>query len=57
MAVAAELYEYVVELGKALSELLSCYPSASELYENLNYAYSGFCRFVLDVSLFTERQA
>jgi hypothetical protein len=65
--VGAEQYRSVVrhlkeefdELGgeQALSALLDAYPSAAELYENLNYQHAGLCRSPLDLSLACEQQA
>lgn len=65
--VGAEQYRSVVrhlndeleELGteNALSALLDAYPSAAELYENLNYRHAGLCRSPLDLSLACEQQA
>jgi len=41
----------------ALSDLLDAYPSAAELYENLQYRHAGLCRSPLDLSLDAELQA
>jgi hypothetical protein len=40
-----------------LTQLLDAFPSAAELYENLNYRYAGLCRSPLDRSLDAEQQA
>ena len=37
-----------------LRAVLSAYPAASELYENLNYRHAGLCRSPLDASLAAE---
>jgi hypothetical protein len=65
--VGAEQYRSVVrhlkdefdELGSegALSALLDAFPSAAELYENLNYQHAGLCRSPLELSLASEQQA
>jgi hypothetical protein len=65
--VGAEQYRSVVrhlkeefdELGseRALSALLDAFPSAAELYENLNYQHAGLCRSPLALSLSSEQQA
>jgi len=41
----------------ALSALLDAYPSAAELYENLNYQHAGLCRSPLELGLAAELQA
>jgi hydrogenase maturation factor HypF (carbamoyltransferase family) len=41
------------ELGK----LLDAFPSAAELYENLNYQFAGLCRSPLEMSLDAEVRA
>ena len=65
--VGAEQYLSVVrhltnefdELGaeSSLSALLDAYPSAAELYENLNYQHAGLCRSPLELSLDAELRA
>ena len=40
-----------------LRAVLDAYPSAAELYENLNYQYAGLCRSGLDASMAAEAQA
>lgn len=40
-----------------LSPLLDAFPSAAELYENLNYRHAGLCRSPLERSLDAELQA
>jgi len=62
--VGAEQYRSVVrhlkeefdELGseRALSAVLDAFPSAAELYENLNYQHAGLCRSPLARSLDAE---
>jgi hypothetical protein len=41
----------------AFSALLDAYPSAAELYENLNYRHAGLCRSPLEPALKAELQA
>jgi hypothetical protein len=55
-SVVRHLKEEFVELGSenTLSALLDAYPSAAELYENLNYQHAGLCRSPLDRSLDAE---
>jgi hypothetical protein len=65
--VGAEQYRSVVrhlkaelrELGadSGMSGLLDAYPSAAELYENLNYQHAGLCRSPLEPALAAELQA
>ena len=65
--VGAEQYRSVVRhLGEefealqshqGLSPLLDAFPSAAELYENLNYRYAGLCRSPLDLALDAEARA
>lgn len=65
--VGAEQYRSVVlhlveEFSDAPSDsdfsaLLDAYPSAAELYENLNYRYAGLCRSPLEAALKAELQA
>ncbi|MCU0923228.1 MAG: hypothetical protein MUF16_23385 [Burkholderiaceae bacterium] len=65
--VGAEQYRSVVRhLGEefdalqsdaGLSRLLDAFPSAAELYENLNYQHAGLCRSPLALSLASEQQA
>ncbi len=59
LSVVRHLKEEFDELGteKALSALLDAYPSAAELYENLNYQHAGLCRSPLDLSLDAEQRA
>jgi hypothetical protein len=52
---AEELEELKADVE--LSKLLAAFPSAAELYENLNYEYAGLCRSPLDVSLDAELRA
>jgi hypothetical protein len=42
---------------QGLSPLLDAFPSAAELYENLNYRHAGLCRSPLDAALDAELQA
>lgn len=66
-AVDAQQYQSVVrrladalgqtEPGASLDALLAEFPAASQLYENLQYAYAGLCRSALDPSLAAEMQA
>lgn len=39
------------------SRLLDAFPSAAELYENLNYQHAGLCRSPLDLALDAEVRA
>lgn len=65
--VAAEQYRSVVrhlaeeledlQACQGLSPLLDAFPSAAELYENLNYRHAGLCRSPLERSLAAEMQA
>ena len=65
--VGAEQYRSVVrhlaeefeelQSTQGLSPLLDAFPSAAELYENLNYAHAGLCRSPLERSLDAEVQA
>ena len=43
-----------VEPGEDLQMLLDTFPSASQLYENLQYRHAGLCRSPLDASLDAE---
>jgi hypothetical protein len=66
-AVGAEQYRSVVrhlvdefeqlQTDDGLTQLLDAFPSAAELYENLNYQHAGLCRSPLDRSLDAEQQA
>ena len=65
--VGAEQYRSVVrhlaeefeelQSQQGLSALLEAFPSAAELYENLNYQHAGLCRSPLELSLASEKQA
>ena len=65
--VGADQYRSVVshlsdELDKlradaSLQAVLDGYPSAAELYENINYQHAGLCRSPLDASLSAEMKA
>jgi len=59
LSVVRHLQEEFDELGAqdSLSELLDAYPSAAELYENLNYRHAGLCRSPLERSLDAELRA
>ena len=59
LSVVRHLKDEFDELGteKALSALLDAFPSAAELYENLNYQHAGLCRSPLDLSLDAELRA
>jgi hypothetical protein len=59
LSVVRHLKEEFDELGTehALSALLDAYPSAAELYENLNYQHAGLCRSPLELSLDAELRA
>lgn len=46
-----------VKPGRLLDAVLDSYPSAAELYENLQYQHAGLCRSALDFSLSAELQA
>lgn len=52
---AEEFEELQSEPG--LTRLLDAFPSAAELYENLNYRHAGLCRSPLELSLASEQQA
>lgn len=52
----AEEFEELQSL-QGLSPLLDAFPSAAELYENLNYRHAGLCRSPLEHSLAAEMQA
>jgi hypothetical protein len=56
LSVVRHLKEEFDELGAedALSALLDAFPSAAELYENLNYQHAGLCRSPLELSLDAE---
>ena len=56
LSVVRHLKEEFDELGteNTLSALLDAYPSAAELYENLNYQHAGLCRSPLERSLDAE---
>ena len=66
-AVGAEQYRSVVRhlsaefdalQGEAdFSRLLDAFPSAAELYENLNYQHAGLCRSPLELALDAEVRA
>lgn len=66
-AVDAQQYQSVVRrLADALEQLdssperdalLSQFPAASELYENLQYQHAGLCRTPLDAALGAEKLA
>jgi hypothetical protein len=65
--VGAEQYRSVVrhlagefdglQSDSGLGRLLDAYPSAAELYENLNYGHAGLCRSPLERALAAELQA
>jgi hypothetical protein len=65
--VAAEQYRSVVRhlaeeidglrSDTGLGRLLDAFPSAAELYENLNYGHAGLCRSPLERALHAELQA
>ena len=65
--VGAEQYRSVVrhlaeefdelQSDAGLSKLLDAFPSAAELYENLNYRHAGLCRSPLGIALDAELQA
>jgi hypothetical protein len=59
LSVVRHLRDELDELGTdpQLSALLDAYPSAAELYENLNYRHAGLCRSPLERSLAAELQA
>ncbi len=52
----AEEFE-TLQSDAGLTKLLDAFPSAAELYENLNYRYAGLCRSPLDRSLDAEQHA
>lgn len=58
-SVARHLAEEFIELQsfQGLSPLLDAFPSAAELYENLNYEHAGLCRSPLERALNAEMQA
>jgi len=53
--VSAELLRQAAE--PALPQLLEAFPSAAELYENVNYQSAGLCLSPLDRSVQTEQAA
>jgi hypothetical protein len=67
VAVGAEQYRSVVRhlaeefeqlhTDDGLRKLLDAFPSAAQLYENLNYQHAGLCRSPLDASLDAEQRA
>jgi hypothetical protein len=59
LSVVRHLKEEFDDLGteNTLSALLDAYPSAAELYENLNYQHAGLCRSPLELSLGAELRA
>ena len=59
LSVVRHLAEEFEELQsqQGLSALLEAFPSAAELYENMNYQHAGLCRSPLDLSLDAEQQA
>jgi hypothetical protein len=67
VAVGAEQYRSVVRhlaeefeqlhTDDGLTKLLDAFPSAAQLYENLNYQHAGLCRSPLDASLDAEQRA
>jgi hypothetical protein len=59
LSVVRHLKEEFNDLGaeNTLSALLDAYPSAAELYENLNYQHAGLCRSPLESALAAELQA
>jgi hypothetical protein len=67
VAVGAEQYRSVVrhlaeeldalKAAPGLAPLLQAYPSAAELYENLNYRHAGLCRSPLEPALAAEQRA
>jgi len=59
LSVVRHLKDEFDELGaeNALSPLLDAFPSAAELYENLNYQHAGLCRSPLELSLDAELRA
>jgi hypothetical protein len=58
-SVVRHLSEEFAELQTdgGLTRLLDAFPSAAELYENLNYRHAGLCRSPLELSLDAELQA
>ena len=56
LSVVRHLKEEFDELHseRELTKLLDAFPSAAELYENLNYQHAGLCRSPLDLSLDAE---
>lgn len=52
----AEEFEELQSDG-GLTKLLDAFPSAAELYENLNYQHAGLCRSPLELSLEAEQRA
>ena len=46
-----------VDPGPELDAVLTSFPAAAELYENLRYKQAGLCRSPLERSLNTEQQA
>jgi hypothetical protein len=58
-AVAERLSQALSEApaGEALDAVLRAFPSAAELYENVQYAHAGLCRQPLEAALNAELQA
>ncbi|MCW7539268.1 hypothetical protein OOT46_15595 [Aquabacterium sp. A7-Y] len=57
--VAGRLSQALQELAgePALEAVLSAFPAAAELYENLNYQHAGLCRSPLEAALNAELRA
>ena len=57
-AVAGRLGELLASttLDPRLDGILSAYPAAAELYENLQYGHAGLCRSPLEASVDSEQQ-
>jgi len=45
------------EPGAALEAVLSAFPAAAQVYENLNYQHAGLCRSPLEAALNAELAA
>jgi len=58
-AVAQRLAEALRQAppGETLGAILSAFPAAAELYENLQYQHAGLCRSPLEASLNAELAA
>ncbi len=44
-----------IPLDAKIDQILSAYPSAAELYENIQYEHAGLCRSPLEASVSSEQ--